>query len=85
MDEVETAAPGAKAPSRERVEGWACHHDTSLTGNVDAMPVAHHDPASLPNNLAFGQAVSVAGPVRTISVGGQSAVAADGSVVGAGA
>lgn len=49
------------------------------------MPVAHHDPASLPNNLAFGQAVSVAGPVRTISVGGQSAVAADGSVVGAGA
>jgi enamine deaminase RidA (YjgF/YER057c/UK114 family) len=46
------------------------------------MPVMHHNPAGLPSNPAFSQAVSVEGPARTIYVGGQNAVAADGSLVG---
>jgi enamine deaminase RidA (YjgF/YER057c/UK114 family) len=46
------------------------------------MRVAHHNPADLPRNPAFSQAVSVEGPARTIYVGGQNAVAADGAVVG---
>jgi enamine deaminase RidA (YjgF/YER057c/UK114 family) len=46
------------------------------------MRVAHHNPAALPRNPVFTQAVSVEGPARTIYVGGQNAVAADGAVVG---
>jgi enamine deaminase RidA (YjgF/YER057c/UK114 family) len=46
------------------------------------MPVVHHNPAGLPTNPAFSQAVSVQGPARTIYVGGQNAVAAGGSLVG---
>lgn len=37
-------------------------------------------PAGLPRNPAFSQAVSVEGPARTIYVGGQNAVDADGTV-----
>src|SRR5438034_9620877 len=46
------------------------------------LNIAHLNPDSLPRNPAFSQAVSVAGPARTIYVGGQNAVTADGSVVG---
>jgi enamine deaminase RidA (YjgF/YER057c/UK114 family) len=40
------------------------------------------NPGSLPRNPAFSQAVVVEAPARTIYVGGQNAVAADGTVVG---
>jgi enamine deaminase RidA (YjgF/YER057c/UK114 family) len=82
VDEVEADAPGAKAPSRERIERRTSHRDTTLTSNVKSMTVAHHNPAGLPSNPAFSQAVSIDGPARTIYVGGQNAVAADGSIVG---
>jgi enamine deaminase RidA (YjgF/YER057c/UK114 family) len=39
-------------------------------------------PDGLPRNPAFAQGVSVAEPARTIYVGGQNGVRADGSVVG---
>jgi enamine deaminase RidA (YjgF/YER057c/UK114 family) len=42
--------------------------------------VTHHNPAGLPHNPAFSQAVSVQDPTRTIYVGGQNAVEADGTV-----
>jgi enamine deaminase RidA (YjgF/YER057c/UK114 family) len=46
------------------------------------MTVSHHNPPGLPKNPVFSQAVSVEGPARTIYVGGQNAVDADGTVVG---
>src|SRR2546423_13982016 len=46
------------------------------------LKVTHLNPDALPRSPVFSQAVSVAGPARTIYVGGQNAVAADGSVVG---
>jgi len=42
--------------------------------------LTRHNPDGLPRNPAFCQAVSVDGPHRTTYVGGQNAVAADGSV-----
>jgi enamine deaminase RidA (YjgF/YER057c/UK114 family) len=48
------------------------------------LKVTHINPAGLPRNPGFSQAVSVEGPARTIYVGGQNAVAADGSIVGDG-
>jgi enamine deaminase RidA (YjgF/YER057c/UK114 family) len=39
-------------------------------------------PAGLPDNPAFAQGVSVDGPARTIYVGGQNAVSADGTIAG---
>ena len=42
--------------------------------------VTRHHPDGLPRNPAFSQAVSVEGPHRTIYVGGQNAVAPDGTV-----
>ncbi|HEX6652301.1 MAG TPA: RidA family protein [Thermoleophilaceae bacterium] len=45
------------------------------------MTVVHHNPAGVPRNPAFSQAVSVQGPSRTIYVGGQNGVVADGSIV----
>jgi enamine deaminase RidA (YjgF/YER057c/UK114 family) len=46
------------------------------------MPKTHLNPDALPQNPAFSQAVVVEGPVRTVYLGGQNAVTADGSVVG---
>ncbi len=46
------------------------------------LNVSHLNPDALPRNPAFSQAVSVAGPARTIYVGGQNAVLADGAVAG---
>ena len=42
--------------------------------------LTRHNPDGLPRNPAFCQAVSVEGPHRTIYVGGQNAVTADGTV-----
>lgn len=39
-------------------------------------------PTGLPRNPAFAQGVSVDGPVRTIYVGGQNGVSADGAIAG---
>jgi enamine deaminase RidA (YjgF/YER057c/UK114 family) len=38
-------------------------------------------PATLPNNPAFAQGVSVDGPARTIYIGGQNAINSDGTLV----
>ncbi|MGZ6274408.1 MAG: RidA family protein [Candidatus Limnocylindrales bacterium] len=46
------------------------------------MQLTHHNPSGLPHGPAFSQAVSVTGAARTIYVGGQNAVSADGSIVG---
>ena len=48
------------------------------------MTVRHLNPATLPSNPAFSQAVAVEGAYRTVWVGGQSAVDAEGNVVGKG-
>lgn len=52
----------------------------------DAMPpvITHINPETMHQNPAFSQAVSVQGAAKTIYVGGQNAVAADGQIVGAG-
>jgi len=42
----------------------------------------HLNPETLPRNPAFSQAIVVESPGRTIYVGGQNAVSADGAVVG---
>jgi enamine deaminase RidA (YjgF/YER057c/UK114 family) len=47
-----------------------------------ATRITHLNPDGLPSNPAFSQAVVVQGPVRTIYVGGQNAVTADGTIDG---
>jgi enamine deaminase RidA (YjgF/YER057c/UK114 family) len=51
----------------------------TATGRVE-----HLNPDGMLRNPAFTQAVVVSGPVRTIYVGGQDAVNADGEIVGKG-
>jgi enamine deaminase RidA (YjgF/YER057c/UK114 family) len=46
--------------------------------------VTHLNPEGMHSSPAFTQAVVVAGNARTIYIGGQNAVAADGQVVGVG-
>lgn len=46
------------------------------------MRVKHLNPAELHSNPAFTQVVTVEGAARTIYVGGQNAVNADGEIVG---
>ena len=48
------------------------------------LQVMHLNPAGMPQNPAFSQAVVVEGNARTIYVGGQNAVTPDGRVVGRG-
>jgi enamine deaminase RidA (YjgF/YER057c/UK114 family) len=49
-----------------------------------AQEVTHLNPAGMHSNPAFSQAVVVEGNARTIYVGGQNGVDADGHVVGVG-
>lgn len=44
--------------------------------------IAHLNPEGMHVNPAFTQAVAVSGNVKTIYIGGQNAVSADGQVVG---
>ena len=44
--------------------------------------VTHLNPEAMHNNPAFTQAVIVEGAARTIYIGGQNAVNADGQIVG---
>lgn len=46
--------------------------------------VEYRNPAGLHRNPAYSQMVVVSGPARTIYVGGQNAVTADGTIVGQG-
>jgi len=46
------------------------------------MPVRHINPEGLHRSPAFSQAVSVEQPAKTIYIGGQNGVDADGKVVG---
>lgn len=50
-----------------------------MQGNVQ-----HHNPDGLHKNPAYTQAVEVSGNVKTIYVGGQNAVDANGAIVGKG-
>jgi enamine deaminase RidA (YjgF/YER057c/UK114 family) len=47
-----------------------------------ALRITHLNPDGMPANPAFSQAVVVEGPARTIYVGGQNAVTADGDIDG---
>ncbi len=51
----------------------------STTGRVELL-----NPDGLSRNPAFSQVAVVSGPVRTVYVGGQDAVSADGTIVGVG-
>ncbi len=44
--------------------------------------VTHLNPVGMHSNPAFTQAVAVSGNVKTIYIGGQNAVSADGQIVG---
>jgi len=46
--------------------------------------IEHLDPDGLHKNPAYSQAVAVAGPVKTVYVGGQDAVDSEGNLVGKG-
>lgn len=46
--------------------------------------IQHLNPEGLARNSAFSQAVSVAGPHKTVYIGGQDAVDATGNIVGRG-
>ncbi|HEX6570291.1 MAG TPA: Rid family hydrolase [Acidimicrobiales bacterium] len=46
--------------------------------------IEHINPAGLISNPAFSQVVTVAGPGRTVHVGGQNAVTAAGELIGEG-
>ena len=46
--------------------------------------VTHINPKGMHSNPAFSQAVTVQGAAKTIYIGGQNAVDADGQIVGAG-
>jgi enamine deaminase RidA (YjgF/YER057c/UK114 family) len=46
--------------------------------------IEHLNPGGLHKNPAYSQAVAVAGPVKTVYVGGQNAVDAEGNLVGRG-
>ena len=46
--------------------------------------IEHLNPEGMPHNPAFSQAVAVSGPHRTIYIGGQDAVDAEGNIVGQG-
>jgi enamine deaminase RidA (YjgF/YER057c/UK114 family) len=53
-------------------------------GDVVQPTVTHVSPDDMHQNPAFSQAVVVEGAARTIYVGGQNAVDAEGKIVGAG-
>jgi enamine deaminase RidA (YjgF/YER057c/UK114 family) len=57
---------------------------TRLQGVIMNVGVTHLNPSGMHNNPAFSQGVAVEGGARTIYVGGQNAVAADGEIVGTG-
>jgi enamine deaminase RidA (YjgF/YER057c/UK114 family) len=48
------------------------------------MTVSHIDPDTLPKNPAFTNVVTVSGPAKTVFIGGQDAVDANGAIVGKG-
>jgi enamine deaminase RidA (YjgF/YER057c/UK114 family) len=48
------------------------------------MPVAHINPAAMHSNPAFTQAILIPAGARTLIIGGQNAVDADGRIVGKG-
>jgi enamine deaminase RidA (YjgF/YER057c/UK114 family) len=57
---------------------------TSDTSAGGPGRVQYLNPAGLPRNPAFSQAVMVSGPAKTIYIGTQNAVDADGAIVGKG-
>ena len=61
---------------------------TPMTQHPEESPihgsVQHLNPRTLHKNPAFTQVITVAGPARTIYIGGQDAVDAQGNIVGKG-
>jgi enamine deaminase RidA (YjgF/YER057c/UK114 family) len=78
MRQVQAGAAGAEAASFIRSEALQSRHVTILDGYMKT----YLNPESLARNPAFSQAVVVEGAAKTIYVGGQNAVRADGTVVG---
>src|SRR5260370_39807376 len=61
---------------------------TPMSQNPEESPihgsVQHLNPETLHKNPAFTQVITVTGPVRTIYIGGQNAVDAQGHILGEG-
>jgi enamine deaminase RidA (YjgF/YER057c/UK114 family) len=53
-----------------------------MPGSIRLVTVTHLQPPQVPGNPAFSAGVSVAGPARTIFVGGQNGIGSDGSIAG---
>ena len=51
---------------------------------MDKVGVQFHNPGALHKNPAFSQMVTVSGPARTIYIGAQFAVNAEGAIIGKG-
>ena len=78
VGEVETRPTGTEATSFAGSETLQSSHVT----NLDGFMKTYLNPGTLAHNPAFSQAIVVEGPAKTIYVGGQNAVAADGTIVG---
>jgi len=57
---------------------------TNAAQSATVGRVEYLNPDGLPSNPAFTNVAVVSGPVRTIYIGGQDSVAADGEIVGTG-
>src|SRR5579859_880216 len=73
---------------RDAATGVQKRETTPMTQNPEESPihgeVTHLNPETLHKNPAFTQVITVTGPARTIYIGGQDAVDAQGNIVGKG-
>jgi enamine deaminase RidA (YjgF/YER057c/UK114 family) len=65
-------------------ETGATQEAVGMASETGKGRVEHLNPAGLARNQAFSNVVVVSGPVRTIYIGGQDAVDAEGRIVGEG-
>jgi enamine deaminase RidA (YjgF/YER057c/UK114 family) len=70
---------GGASPPQEGELRMTTRDSTAFDGRVEFL-----NPAGLPRNPAFSNVAVVSGNVRTIYIGGQDAVDADGNIVGIG-
>jgi enamine deaminase RidA (YjgF/YER057c/UK114 family) len=57
---------------------------SAMASDANKGEVEYLNPEGLPQNPAFSNVVTVTGPVRTIYIGGQDAIDANGQIVGVG-
>ncbi len=65
------------------VRAWLATQETAAARPIGLGRVEHLNPDGLPKSPAFSNVVAVSGNVKTVYVGGQNAVDADGTIVGA--